>query len=136
MSRLLHRWFNLSPYKGAEYIATKNGEKFWVLWREHDEDIANFRIYYYRKPVGHVNVVDEDNEILCLADIFIKREFQRLGIGKKMMKLFLTRAKQRGYREVYGHIQPSDGNSLEYVQEWYSRQGFTVSGNQFLYKLH
>ncbi len=134
MSWLLNRWFNLAPYKGAEYITSANGEKFWILWRGHD-DMAKFCVCYYRKPVGHVNVVEENKKVLCLADIFIKREFQRLGLGKKMMKLFLKKAKQRGYREIYGHIKPSDGNSLEYLQEWYSRQGFKVKGILILLKL-
>ena len=135
MSWLLNRWFNLAPYKDAEYITSTNGKEFWILWRGRDEDTAKLRVYYYRKPVGHVNVVKEDNKVLCLADIFIKREFQRLGLGKQMMKLLLERASQMGYQEIYGHIQPSDGNSFEYLQEWYSRQGFTVNGNRILCKL-
>lgn len=135
MSWFLHRWFNLAPYKGAEYIISTNGKKFWILWRGHGEDTAKFRVYYYRKPVGHVNAVEEDNKVLCLADIFIKREFQRFGLGKQIMKLFLKRAKQMGYQEIYGHIKPSDGNTFEYLQEWYSRQGFTVNRNKILYKL-
>ena len=89
MSWLLHRWFNLAPYKGAEYIKSTDGKKFWILWRGQDEDIAKFRVYYFRKPIGHVNVIEEDNKILCLADIFVKREFQRLGLGKQMMKLLI-----------------------------------------------
>lgn len=135
MSGLLNRWFNLPPYKGAEYIQATNGKKFWILWRGQDEDIAKFRVYYYRMPVGHVNVVEEDNKIMCLADIFIKEEYQRLGLGKKMMKLLIQRAKQMGYQEIYGQIKPSNGNTLEYLQEWYKRQGFTVTGNQILYEL-
>ena len=135
MSWLLHRWFNLAPYKGAEYIKSTNGRNFWILWPGRDEDIARFRVYYYRKPIGHVNVIEEDNNVLCLADIFVKKEFQRLGLGKQMMKLLIQRTRQMGYQEIYGQIQPSDGNSLEYLQEWYRRQGFTVEGNQILYEL-
>ncbi len=135
MSWLLNRWFNLAPYKDAEYIKSTNGKKFWIVWRGCDEDIAKFRVYFYGKPVGHVNVVEEDNKILCLADVFIKREFQRLGLGKQMMKLFLERARQIGYQEVYGHIKPSDEDSFEYLQEWYARQGFTVDRNRILCKL-
>ena len=51
-----------------------------------------------------------------------------------MMKLFIQKAKQMGYQEIYGHIQPSDENTLKYLQEWYKQQGFTVTGNQILYK--
>jgi len=134
VSWFLHRWFNLAPYKGAESIKSTNGKKFWILWRGQEEDIAKFRVYYFRRPIGHVNVI-EDNKIICLADIFVKREFQRLGLGKQMMKLLIQRARQMGYQEIYGHIQPSDGNTLEYLQEWYKRQGFTVTANQIFYKL-
>jgi len=135
VSWFLHRWFNLAPYKGAEYIKSTNGKKFWILWRGPDEDIAKFRVYYFRRPIGHVNVVEENDKIICLADMFVKREFQRLGLGKQMMKLFLQRARQMGYQEIYGIIQPSEGNTLEYLQDWYKQQGFTVNGNQILYKL-
>ena len=130
MNWFLHRWFNLAPYKGAEYIKSSNGKKFWVLWSGREEDIAKFRIHYYRKPIGHVNVIEDDNKILCLADIFVKQEFQRLGLGKEMMKLLIQWARQMGYQEIYGYIQPSEGNTLEYLQQWYVRQGFTVTGNK------
>jgi GNAT superfamily N-acetyltransferase len=131
VSWFLHRWFNIAPYKGAEYIKRRNGEKFWILWRGQNEDVAKFRVYYYRKPVGHVNVIEEDNKTLCLADIFVKEEFQRLGLGKQMMHLLVERARQMGYQEICGTIQPSQGNTLEYLQEWYKRQGFIVNGNKF-----
>ena len=129
MSWFLHRWFNLAPYKGAEYIRSTNGKKFWILWRGKDEDTAKFRVYYYRTPIGHVNLIEKDHPILCLADIFVKEEYQRLGLGKKMMKLLIQRARQMGYQEIYGDIVPSEGNSLEYLQEWYKRQGFSVNGD-------
>lgn len=135
MSWFLNRWFNLSPHRGVNYIQGTNGKKFWVLWRGQDEDTAKFRIYYYGRHVGYVNVVEEDNHILCLADIFIKEEYQRLGLGKEMMKLSIQRAKQMGYKEIYGHIVPRDKITLEYLQEWYKRQGFEVNGKYILLDL-
>ncbi len=135
MRWFLNRWFNLSPYRGVDYIQDTSGKKFWILWRGLDDDTAKFRVYYYGRPVGHVNVVEEDNHILCLADIFIKKEYQRLGLGKEMMKLFIQRAKQRGNKEIYGHIVSSDGNTFEYLQEWYKRQGFKVDGNYIFFDL-
>jgi GNAT superfamily N-acetyltransferase len=135
MSWLLNRWFNLPPYRGAEYIQATNGKKFWILWFGQDEDTAKFRIYHYRMPVGHVNVIEEDNKIMCLADIFIKEEYQRLGLGKKMMKLLIQRAKQMGYLQIYGHIVPQGKSTFGYLQEWYKRQGFKVNDNHILLDL-
>jgi GNAT superfamily N-acetyltransferase len=135
MSWFLNRWFNLPPYRSAEHIQAANGKKFWILWRSEDEDIAKFRVYYYGRPVGYVNVVKEDDQVLCLADIFIKEEYQRLGLGKQMMNILIQRSRQIGYKEIYGHIVPRDNMTFEYLREWYTRQGFKVDGNYILLDL-
>ena len=135
MSWLLNCWVNLPPYKGAEYIQSKNGKKFWVLWRGRNGELAKFRLYHSGLPVGHVHTIEKENRTLCLADIFVEDEYQRLGLGKQMMQLFLERARQMGYQEIYGHIKPSDENPFEYLQEWYKRQGFEVNGEYILFDL-
>lgn len=135
MNWFLHRWFNLAPYKGAEYMQGKKGKKFWVLWRGRNGELVKFRLYHYGRPIGHLNTIEEENKTLCLADIFVKEEYQRLGLGKQIMQLFLERARQMGYQKIYGHIVPRDNITFEYLQEWYTWQGFTVNGNLILLKL-
>jgi ribosomal protein S18 acetylase RimI-like enzyme len=82
-----------------------------------------------------VNLVGEDNKELCLADIFIKEEYQRLGLGKQMMRLLIQYAREMGYQEIYGHIVPQDKITFDYLQEWYKRQGFKVDGNYISFDL-
>jgi GNAT superfamily N-acetyltransferase len=128
--QILHRWFNVSPYKDAKYIQDIYGEKFWLSWFGRNEGITKLRIRYYGMPAGHAHVTEDDAQTLCLADLCLVRRHQRSGLGKVMLQLIIEWARERGYNEIYGHIVPREEVTFEYLREWYKRQGFHVEGNK------
>lgn len=128
--RILEKWFNIAPWKDAEYIADTQGEKFWISWSDLREDVAKLRIRYRSYPAGHVNLIEEDEAFLTLADIHVSPPYRGRRLGKQMMDRVISWAKQSGYREICGVIRPSKEAPLEYLQEWYRRRGFIVNNRQ------
>lgn len=124
--QIFEKWFNLPPWKDADYIVDNRGEKFWVSWNDLHEDIAKLRLRYRSHPAGHVNLIEEDESLLTLADIHIVKPYRGRGLGKEMMRRIIQWAKESDYREICGFIQPGEEVTLEYLQEWYKRQGFKV----------
>jgi GNAT superfamily N-acetyltransferase len=128
--RILQRWFNVAPWKDAEYIIDNRGEKFWISWHDLKQDVAKVRLRYRSWPVGHINMNEEDGPVLVLADIHVEKPYRGRGLGKQMLNKVIQWAKQDGYQEICGTIKPSEGVTREYLQEWYMRQGFNVNGTK------
>lgn len=66
---------------------------------------------------------------LDLADIIIFEKYQYLrgrGIGKKMLELFVDKAKEENAKFIWGFITAHEGSTEEYLIEWYYRQGFDI----------
>jgi GNAT superfamily N-acetyltransferase len=126
---LLQRWFNLPYHQGDPYITDKRGRKFWVAWEE-DEHGASLYVFYHGFPTGNVNLLWDENRDKCLilADIFTRedRRMRQKGLGKAMLQETIRWARKKGAIALWGWIQPHDGASIEYIAEWYQRQGFRV----------
>ena len=124
--RIFQRWFNAPPWEGAEYITGTHGEKFWIYWRDNQEDVAKLRAIYRGISIGSVNLIEDNKKFLTLADIHIFEPYQKRGLGKGMMMKIIQWAKANGFQKIWGFISPHDGTTVEYLQEWYKRQGFKV----------
>lgn len=44
--RIFEKWFNVEPWKDAEYITDNRGEKFWVTWGTHFGLGPKLWVYY------------------------------------------------------------------------------------------
>ncbi len=124
--QIFQRWFNIPPWKDAEYITGNHGEKFWIYWRDELEDTAKLRVLYRGRPIGHVNLIEENEKLLTLADICVFEKYHGRGVGKGMMEKIIQWAKENGFQKIWGFIQPNESVTREYLQEWYKRQGFEV----------
>ena|SRR5215216_3626368 len=133
--RFLQQWFNIPPWKNAEYIKDDRGEKFWVSWNDLQEDVAKIRLRYRSYQAGHVNINEENDTLLTLADIHVANSYRGRGLGKQMINRIIQWAKQSGYQEISGVIKPSEEVTLEYLQEWYKRQGFKVEDRKLSFDL-
>lgn len=126
--KLLQKWFNYPPYPNAPYVTDANGEKFWISWNEHN----GLDVWYRGIPAGQVNLLWNKDGVVTLADIIVFPKFRRgrehrgHGLGKAMMQETIRHVKLHGAKIIWGFIQPHDGSSLEYLIEWYQRQGFHV----------
>lgn len=132
--RLRHNWFNTAPCPDWEFITDKYGQKYWFRWR--DDSIPILMLWHRGKPIGNVNLLWEPPN--CeLADIVItKPEFRGRGLGFALMREIIARARAKGMQAIVGTIIPGDGGeSLEYLRDWYQRQGFRVDGDQLYYDL-
>jgi putative acetyltransferase len=80
---------------------------------------------YYEKTVGHilfypVDIVNGDRHIetLALASMAVLPEYQKKGVGSKLVKVGLGKAKQLGYRSVIVRGHP----------KYYPKFGFQPAG--------
>jgi len=126
--RIFERWFNVAPWKVAEYITDSRGEKFWIHWRGKFDRAAELHVWYRGHWIGVINLLREENNSLTLADItvFERYKLRGLGLGSSMMRELIRWAKQNEFREIWGFISPHDGTTTEYLREWYKQQGFEV----------
>ncbi len=127
--RIFQRWFNIPPWDDAEYFADNSGKKFWMTWGTHFGLGPKLWVYYRGNWVATVESVWNDEGGLELADIIIFERYLKLrgrGIGKKMLKLFIEKAKEEGAEHIAGLISPHEGSTVEYLVEWYKRRGFEV----------
>ena len=135
--RILEKWFNVAPWKGAEYITDNHGEKFWIHWQDRLERAAELHVWHRGHWIGVINLLRAENSSLTLADIFIteRSQLRGRGPGSAMMREFIRWAKENHFKGIYGVIKPHDGSNREYLVEWYQRQGFQVTGDQIFYEL-
>jgi len=129
VKRLLQRWFNLPPSKGAEFITDNRGEKFWLIWTTHFGGGPKLMLIYRGHWVGTVESVIEEDGGLALADVILFEHRYRLrghGLGKAMLQHFVEYAREQGFSYLWGWLQPHEESTLEYLVEWYQRQGFQV----------
>ncbi len=131
---ILQRWFNVPPWRDAEFIIDNRGEKFWFSWSDGYEDYAKLRLYHRGLPAGHVNLIEEEGQgRIILADICLSARYRKRGLGKQVMKMIIQWAKQSGFQRIQGGIVPREDMSLAYLQEWYIRQGFKVIQERRIY---
>jgi GNAT superfamily N-acetyltransferase len=136
--RILEKWFNVAPWKDAKHITDNKGEKFWIYWNvEKFEHAAELHVWYRGRPVGMMNSLRNGDKSITLADVFIREEprLRGRGLGKAMMREFIEWARENKFKRIWGFIKPHDGSTMEYITEWYRRQGFRVQDGQIFYEL-
>ncbi|MCL4275730.1 MAG: hypothetical protein QY328_10925 [Anaerolineales bacterium] len=126
--RIFEKWFNIAPWRNAEYITDNRGEKYWFYWQNRFEHARELRVWHRGHWVAVVNSLHEDDNSLTLADITIFKRYnlRQYGLGKAMMKEVVRWAKEHEVRYIWGFIKPHDGTTEDYLREWYKRQGFKV----------
>ena len=123
--RIFEKWFNVPPWKDAEYITDYQGEKFWI-YRFDGEGVEKIRIRHRSYPAGSINLVRDDDTHLTLADIHIVKKHRKRGLGKKLLQKAIHWARENHFVEIWGFVKAHDGEAEEDVREWYQRQGFEV----------
>jgi N-acetylglutamate synthase-like GNAT family acetyltransferase len=129
-----HKWFNVSPGLGWKLITDNKSRKFWFYW--DDEMIPALTIYRHGKRIASVNLLWEE-EICELADIVIHNpKFRHCGLGKAIMQEVIQHVRNKSMTAIVGKIVSThDGESFEYLQNWYRNQGFKVDVDQLFYNL-
>ncbi len=93
------------------------------------------------KVVGHIlfTKIDIENndakvESLAMAPIAVSPDMQRKGIGSKLIRYGLERAKQLGYRSVIvlGHADYYPRYGFEPTTKWQIKAPFNVPANAFM----
>jgi len=126
--RVLEKWFNIAPWKDAEFITDTRGEKYWISWRDEFDCFADLNVLYRGHRVGVIKSLWEENDSVTLADIeiFERYRLRGYGLGKAMMQEFIRWAREKEFKEIWGFIKPHNGTTTEYLKEWYKQQGFNV----------
>ncbi len=135
MKKLLFHWLNPAPSPNMPYITDLYDEKFWLDWVE-DGNLNQLYVSYRGGCVGRVNLLLEDDGGATLTDLIIfppirKRDpiFRNRGLGKAMLQETVRHERQKKVAYIWGWIQPDEFTSMEYLIEWYKRQGFMVDEN-------
>jgi len=135
--RILQRWFNAAPRPNHGYIKDKSGRKFWIYWdAERFERVADLYIIYRGHWIGLLNLLREKDGSITLTDMMLleRADLRKHGLGKSMVQELIRWAQAHEFRRIQGFIEPHDGSSLEYLTEWYRRQGFRVSNREIFFE--
>jgi hypothetical protein len=136
--RIFERWFNAAPQANHGYITDKYGKKFWVYWdAERFEWVADLHVIYRGRWVGLLNSVRDKDGSITLTDMMVLEgnKLRKRGLGKSMLQEFMHWAQANGFQSIRGFIEPHDGSTLEYLTEWYKRQGFRVRNGEIIFEL-
>ena len=128
-------WFNPPPQHDTPYITDRNGEKYWINW-SYFKTLDRLYVSYRGFIAGRVNLLWEKDGGVTLADIVVfyhcrKKDWLRgRGLGKAMLQETIRRAGENGAKYIRGWIQAGEHTSVDYLAEWYRRQGFMVTGHE------
>ncbi|MDH6307663.1 putative acetyltransferase [Dysgonomonas sp. PFB1-18] len=93
------------------------------------------------KVVGHIlftkiNIENNDTKVesLALAPVAVSPDLQRRGIGSRLIRYGLEKAKQLGYRSVIvlGHADYYPRYGFEPTTKWQIKAPFNVPANAFM----
>lgn len=62
-------------------------------------------------------------------------ELRERGLGKAMIQEFIRWAQANNFNRIWGFIKAQDGSTVEYLTEWYKRQGFKVKDRQIFFEI-
>ncbi len=65
--------------------------------------------------------IDEAEKRFYLSSIYVLPEFQKLKIGKQLMEIAFTSAKEKGFSEIWIGVMDNNINALR----WYEKTGFS-----------
>lgn len=100
--------FILPPKEHLQYVLDRPG--FFVFVAIQDNQIVGgltaytFEQYYAQKPLAYV------------FDLAVKAQFQRKGIGKKLMAAITSFCQQIGYEEVFVQADKVDDYALDFYR--------------------
>jgi ribosomal protein S18 acetylase RimI-like enzyme len=75
------------------------------------------------KIVGFILLMHRDNKTAQLRYFYIEPEYRGIGLGKKMMELFMTFLKEKGYQASYLWT----AHELQSAASLYKRHGFRLT---------
>ena len=139
LKRLLMRLFNFPPSPDWLSIANREGRRFWVYWQTWEHSL-HLHVVYRGHPVGIAELFWNDEGALELASIEIfERDFENLshqGLGKAMIQEIIRKAQELKAPAISGSIAPIGNRvTVEYLANWYKRQGFAVQGRRIYLRL-
>lgn len=123
---LQHSWSNayssfvpnedLTFYLNQTYNLSKLEELY------NDKNVFCFVAEVEGRVVGwlKLSISDEDNKFY-LSSIYVLPEFQKLKIGKNLIDIAFTTAKEKGFSDIWIGVMDKNINALE----WYKKIGFT-----------
>jgi hypothetical protein len=136
--RIFQRLFNTPPHRHATAVTDKVGRKFWIYWDlEGFEYAAELHLRYRGRWVGIMSLLREKDGRIALQDIMLLPgdKLRESGLGKAMIRELIRWARANDFKTISGTITPHDGSTMEYLTEWYQRQGFTVREGQIVLEL-
>ena len=139
LKRLLMRLFNSSPSPDWLSISNREGRQFWVYWQTWEHSLR-LHVVYRGRPVGIAELFWNDDGLLELTAIEIFEHYfeslSRQGLGKAMMQEIIRKAQELKAPAITGSIVPIGNRvTVEYLANWYKRQGFAVQGRRIYLRL-
>jgi len=117
-------------HKDIEDICALEHEAFTIPWEkfafeeEMQNDLAHYTVCELNDKIiaygGMWLVLDEAH----ITNIAVKKEYQSMGIGGRLMERMFASAKARGAKYMYLEVRKS--NSIAY--DMYKKKGFMVEG--------
>lgn len=135
LKQILMRLFNSSPSSAWSYILDNEGTRFWVYWESFERTLY-LHVIYKGHPVGIATLLWNDTGFLELTAIDICERYRHRGFGRAVMQEVISKAKEKNALGIVGVITPIGGRvTVEYLTDWYKRQGFTVRERQIYLRL-
>lgn len=106
---------DLTFYLNQTYNTKKLEELF------NNKDAFCFVAEVDGKAVGWLKLsINNEENRFYLSSIYVMPEFQKLKIGKQLMELAFTSAKEKGFSEIWIGVMDNNTNALG----WYEKIGF------------
>ncbi|MGB8690169.1 MAG: GNAT family N-acetyltransferase [Microcoleus sp.] len=114
-----------------------------------DEDQYFIKLLYRNSEVGIIHCVLNPPGKLMIGDIIIRNDiihtpphllavlwrllvkpkpidYRRIGLGTHLLQFAIARARQRGFKRIYGSLTQEDINNNPNLVKWYKKHGFQI----------
>jgi predicted GNAT family N-acyltransferase len=80
-----------------------------------------------QEVLGYGRITFENKDFATISQLVVKEKFQKMGIGKEILKHLIVFSKNKGYKRV-------TLNAKIQAKEFYEKMGFCSKGDSFLSK--
>lgn len=129
----------------------KSGESYWLSIDSDYQSAFSEYVYTEKATVGRINwIIEQETNHMILADIIIFEppimrtplwarlvpfykwqppSFRGRGLGSAMLNFVVEQAKKINVDAIKGNMKGDDSESDKYLERFYKKHGFTISGS-------
>jgi len=106
------------------FLTDWEGRRYAVQVVEDSAQSFEVNLTFGGRYVGRAVSTSRSRYEVEFSDVELEPPYRRKGLGTKLVKLVITRLRERGVRHIYGSVPRSALEEFPEIVQWYERLGF------------